>query len=191
MSIQLEHPQVGRDTRRRAMEIALDLFSRNGYDATSMREIAEAAGVTKATLYYHFENKAAILISLLENYRLGLDELVLWAQQNPRPSPREILQAIAESVRTQGVQLFRFLYTNRQVIRDLPLEESYRYDIPESLYDALVFPETSTEWRIRAHMAVYSIHTSMIIAQGFGASDEEILRITLQISEEILHVSEK
>lgn len=188
MTIEAPQNQTGRDTRRRISEHALELFARNGYDATSMREIAEAAGVTKASLYYHFKSKADIVISLMESYRLQLEDLVRWATRDPRPTPREILHAIAESVRSQGVEVFRFLLTNRQVLRDLPLEETHRYDIPESLYEALAYPETSLEWRIRAQIAVQSLHSSLLVTQELGASEAEILATTLVISEEILRI---
>ena len=47
-------------TRERALAVALDLFSREGYDAVSMRQIAEELGVSKAALYHHFPSKLAI-----------------------------------------------------------------------------------------------------------------------------------
>jgi len=52
------------DTRERILEVASDLFIEQGYDATSLREIAEKIGVTKAALYYHFTNKQDILRAL-------------------------------------------------------------------------------------------------------------------------------
>ena len=52
------------DTRERILEVAADLFIEQGYDATSLREIAEKIGVTKAALYYHFSNKEDILRAL-------------------------------------------------------------------------------------------------------------------------------
>src|SRR5262245_55171073 len=52
------------DTRERILEVAADLFIEKGYDATSLREIAEQVGVTKAALYYHFTNKPDILRAL-------------------------------------------------------------------------------------------------------------------------------
>ena len=48
------------DTRERILDAALDLFIEQGYDKTSLREIAERVGVTKAALYYHFESKEEI-----------------------------------------------------------------------------------------------------------------------------------
>ena len=52
------------DTRERILDVAADLFIEQGYDATSLREIAEKIGVTKAALYYHFANKQDILRAL-------------------------------------------------------------------------------------------------------------------------------
>jgi AcrR family transcriptional regulator len=56
--------------------VALDLFNEHGYDKTSLREIAEALGFTKAALYYHFERKEDILVALhLRLHSLGRDVL--------------------------------------------------------------------------------------------------------------------
>ena len=43
------------------LEEAAELFAQKGFAATSIREIAAAAGVTKPTLYYHFENKDGLI----------------------------------------------------------------------------------------------------------------------------------
>jgi AcrR family transcriptional regulator len=60
------------DTRERILDVALDLFVEKGFDQTSLREIAERLGVTKAALYYHFPSKGDILIAL----HLRMHELV-------------------------------------------------------------------------------------------------------------------
>src|SRR3984957_10615769 len=52
------------DTRQRILDVALDLFIEQGFDGTSLRQIAEQLGVTKAALYYHFESKDDILMAL-------------------------------------------------------------------------------------------------------------------------------
>src|SRR6201986_5297062 len=51
-------------TRERILDIALELFVEQGYDKTSLRDIAERLGTTKAALYYHFERKEDILLEL-------------------------------------------------------------------------------------------------------------------------------
>jgi AcrR family transcriptional regulator len=59
-------------TRERILDIALELFTQQGYDKTSIRDIAERLGFTKAALYYHFKSKADILLELhLRLHALG------------------------------------------------------------------------------------------------------------------------
>jgi AcrR family transcriptional regulator len=51
------------DTRARIRQVALELFAARGFEKTSLREIADRLGVTKAALYYHFPSKDALLES--------------------------------------------------------------------------------------------------------------------------------
>jgi AcrR family transcriptional regulator len=53
-------------TKEKVFEVALDLFAQKGYDAVSMREIAEAVGIKKASLYSHFSSKDELLEKLFE-----------------------------------------------------------------------------------------------------------------------------
>jgi TetR/AcrR family transcriptional regulator len=54
------------DNRQRLLDCALVLFSLRGYDAVGVREVVEAAGVTKPTLYHYFQSKRGLLDALLE-----------------------------------------------------------------------------------------------------------------------------
>src|ERR1700734_214139 len=63
-------------TRERILDVALDHFTERGFDKTSLREIADELGFTKAALYYHFEKKEDILLGLhLRLHALGHDVL--------------------------------------------------------------------------------------------------------------------
>ena len=50
------------NTREEILEAALELFSVNGYEATSISQIADAVGIRKASLYSHYENKQDIVL---------------------------------------------------------------------------------------------------------------------------------
>jgi AcrR family transcriptional regulator len=52
--------------RQQLFEVARERFAQQGFHATSMDEIAEAAGVTKPVLYQHFPSKRALYVELLE-----------------------------------------------------------------------------------------------------------------------------
>jgi AcrR family transcriptional regulator len=54
----------GKAVRQRLLQAALDLFTEKGYAATSVREIVDAAGVTKPVLYYYFKSKEGIYLEL-------------------------------------------------------------------------------------------------------------------------------
>lgn len=57
---------MARDTRERILETALEMFSRNGYAGTNVRELTAALGLVKSSLYKHFESKEAIWNALLD-----------------------------------------------------------------------------------------------------------------------------
>lgn len=66
----------GTQTRERILDVAQQLFTRQGYDKTSLRDIADRLGISKAALYYYFERKEDILIELhLRLEALGADVL--------------------------------------------------------------------------------------------------------------------
>ena len=54
------------NTKQEILEAALELFSVQGFEATSISQIASAVGIRKASLYSHFENKQAILDELVQ-----------------------------------------------------------------------------------------------------------------------------
>lgn len=61
---------MAKDTREEILEAALNVFSINNYHATSMSMIAEEAGVSKGTLYWHFDSKEDLFRELV---LIGLD----------------------------------------------------------------------------------------------------------------------
>ena len=56
-----------RNKKQEILEAALELFSIQGFEATSVSQIADAVGIRKASLYSHFESKQAILNALVKN----------------------------------------------------------------------------------------------------------------------------
>jgi len=60
------HHRSGMTTRDRIREVAVETFSSRGYEKSSLREIADELGITKAALYYHYRSKEELLVSLVE-----------------------------------------------------------------------------------------------------------------------------
>jgi AcrR family transcriptional regulator len=95
------HPQEGRraaapDTRRRILAVALELFSAHGYAGASMRDIAEAMGMTKAALYYHFASKEQILEAATEPIRTEMTSMLQLAAGPPRPAAEQLLTRLVD-----------------------------------------------------------------------------------------------
>lgn len=67
-------------TRERILAAALELFAEQGFDGTSLQQIADRLGLTKAALYYHFRSKDDLLAELLIPV---LDELEAIVEQPP------------------------------------------------------------------------------------------------------------
>jgi AcrR family transcriptional regulator len=62
----------GLETKRRILDIASDLFARNGYDGVSLRQIAKNTGIKESSLYNHFQSKADILETLFDEFIVGV-----------------------------------------------------------------------------------------------------------------------
>lgn len=63
-------------TRHAVLKTARRLFAEHGYDASSLQQIADAMGVTKANVYYYFRTKEAILAALLDPLADSLEQLL-------------------------------------------------------------------------------------------------------------------
>jgi AcrR family transcriptional regulator len=81
-------------TRERILKQALQLFAARGYDATSVREICEAVGVTKPTLYHFFGSKEGLYRILVDGSLAQLQEQITLAMGEPG-TVREQLAGVA------------------------------------------------------------------------------------------------
>jgi len=116
-----EEHEVG--VRTRILEVATHLFAAHGYGSTSARQVVEEAGVTKPTLYYYFDNKAALFREVVALHLNGLgtvlDEIVARTG-----TVRERLHAFVEIYVRGGVEhkdVVRLLSTaHRPVEKDQP-----------------------------------------------------------------------
>ena len=87
------------DQRELILARAAGLFARSGYPATSMNQVAEACGCSKAGLYHYYRDKYALLVSICEGHVQRLQALVgevLAAQLPPERRLRELIRRIVE-----------------------------------------------------------------------------------------------
>jgi AcrR family transcriptional regulator len=183
-----EFPRGG--TRERIQAIALELFAEQGYEKTSLREIAERLGVTKAALYYHFKSKEDIVRSFVEDYRAELEQVIAWGASQPRtPETRaEILRRYAGIVSEQ-LAVIRFMEQNQAAMHTLMSDSGARKkmfrDQFMSLCDLLAPPGAPLPERVRAAMAVVSVGMSSLLFLGEAASPQELHETVLDVACEL------
>jgi AcrR family transcriptional regulator len=83
------------DTRGRILEAALDVFSEHGFEGSTLQQIADRLGFTKAALYYHFRSKDDILGALVTPANTGI-EAMLDAHTGTPDSPARRRQFMAD-----------------------------------------------------------------------------------------------
>jgi len=91
-------PRSGTKTRNRILTKAYGLFYKEGFARVSMDAIAEATGVTKRTLYYHFDSKDALVAAVLDHQHLhALARIQGWSKKTAQ-TPSELLAALFENL---------------------------------------------------------------------------------------------
>ena len=181
----------GRDTRSRLRDLALQLFAEQGYEKTSLREIAEQLGVTKAALYYYFKSKEDIVRSLVEDYVAELDELIAWAKVQPRTKDTrtEIIRRYLRIV-TNGAAVFRMLHQNQAAVSGLANAkergELFRERL-DALIDLLTEPDAPLREQVRAASCLMSVSFCCMhyqdTAAGPGELEAAVLAVALELAD--------
>ena len=63
-------------TRKALLEAALTVFSRQGYAATRLEDVAKEAGVTRGAIYWHFGSKAELYNTMVSETSAGVEDMV-------------------------------------------------------------------------------------------------------------------
>ena len=179
----------GSDTRAEIQEVALELFTTNGYDATSLREIAERLGITKAALYYHYDSKEAIIRGVFEQRTAEFDELIEWAEAQPRTPelPAEIFQRWFEVNTTSGLRMIRFAVANHHAIRDHAPDKGGLRERMQRIVDLIGGPDAALPEQLRITMALLSFNIAVMAGQGLAADDDEIMAAAKDAAMSLLH----
>lgn len=106
----------GEKTRNKILSTAEKLFAQKGYDGTSVQDIAKAAAVNKALIYYHFKNKQDIIDSL---FRRTLDEMFTMAGS---PVNRESDEPSDETVEERVTHIIEFLSSKKKILTVMLME---------------------------------------------------------------------
>ena len=171
--------RTGADTRREAQRVALDLFTRQGYESTSLRQIADALGINKASLYYHFPSKEAILRSLVAERGSEAERLLDWLDAQP-VTPRLLEDAVlrwVDSFSAEKLAGIRFLQANPLIVRVLDPEGAERIGSPLArIADRLAtLVPASPERVLLVRMAILGINAAVEAAAGTDLDDADVV----------------
>ena len=148
------------DTRDLILQRARDLFARQGYRGTSIRQLTSALGLTPAALYYHFAGKEDVLAGVLAPMeRDGETIIARMAELEPTPDAlREVLDRYFD-VLAHDIVVFR-LVANDVDVQQSAVGQRLRAQA-RRLFAWLTGSSSHVEDRIRAAAAVGTIRLSL------------------------------
>lgn len=187
----------GPETRGKILDVALTLFTDRGYDKTSLRDIAEQLGITKAALYYYFERKEDILLELhlrlhdvgrkwldeIEAIEDGLERVAAWPKML-----NQMIDALLEHSqlgllhRRNQSAMDALHHDERNLLENELLEERVK-----RILSSRMIP---VEHRVRMAAAMGAV-TDTLVGNGEAFSDvapHELARLLRQVVREILTV---
>lgn len=114
--------------RDRIQSAAARLYAIRGFDGTSMRGIAEAAGVTKPLVFYHFESKEKLYASILQEAICSCSAAGNVVLDGPATATEKVRSLLRHhvTVMREKPEVFAFVYQILTMPGDLPLGFDYR-----------------------------------------------------------------
>jgi AcrR family transcriptional regulator len=166
-------PAGEKSTREQILDVALDLFVSQGFETTSLREIAERMGFSKAALYYHFNSKDDLLMALhLRVHELGREGFEELDSERVSPSmwPSLLDRFIDKALDNRKLIL---LHTqNHAAFEKLPEHDHDHADIEDRFRRVLTDESVPLSQRVRLSCAIGAIVGGLFVA-GEMFSDVE------------------
>lgn len=162
-----------RTSREQILEVALFLFRKQGYSATSTREIAEVVGTSKANVYHHFRTKDGLLHALLDPLFEKVKELLDRHEPAPNGSPEQ--RAILE-------EYFGLILKNKELVSMLASDMAVlshpeigqrTLELNDRLLELVAGSEADVKSQVRAACALGSLQT---VAVRFFQADPEAIQ---------------
>jgi AcrR family transcriptional regulator len=184
------------ETREKILHIALDHFTRKGYAETSLREIADELGFSKAALYYHFKSKEDILLALHLRAHHLIDEVQPLLKLTGGGD--EVWEQIVDGligIALRNRQLMEFHVRNQEAIQSLHTHESIEkhgdapHDMDEQVLEFMRDPSVPLDVRVRRAASVAAVIGVLIAGNAFSeASDAELEKVLRDVVRDVLGV---
>jgi AcrR family transcriptional regulator len=157
-------------TRDRILTVAAGLFSRHGYAATPLSDIAAELGITKAALYYHFRSKDEILDAIMAGPVATVGALAERARAGTA-SPEELLAGLIDMATISGPMIAAF--GNDPSIRTVLEERATHHELPRKMAAVMAglagpAPDAASTIRAKAAYAVAKEATAATLLENDG-----------------------
>ena len=193
------NPSTGRPerrgdvTRERILDVAMELFNQQGYERTSLREIAGRLGVTKAALYYHFKSKEDILLELhLRLHAVGRDALAQLERLDDEAVVAAwpgLLDKLIELLLANR-ELFLVNQRNRKALQAFAADGRHAdasEDIEERFGRLLADPNIPLERRVRMAASVGAVVATLAAGDMFGdAMPDDVARFARDVARDLV-----
>ncbi len=170
------------NTRQRIQDVALELFAEQGYEKTSLREIAERLEVTKAALYYHFKTKEEIIVGIFTDLTKPIEDLIEWGRSQPHTldTKQELVRRYSRAL-SEATPLFRFMQENQATVRELQIGDSFK-DRMRGLRDIIIDPDAPLADQVRCVSAIFTLHAGMFFLQDLEGDPEDKRAAVLEVA---------
>ncbi|WP_367321574.1 TetR/AcrR family transcriptional regulator [Streptomyces sp. HUAS ZL42] len=174
------------NTRQRIQDVALELFAEQGYEKTSLREIAERLEVTKAALYYHFKTKEEIIVSIFEDLTKPIENLIEWGRQQPHTleTKHELVRRYSETL-AEAAPLFRFMQENQATVRELSIGEMFKNRML-GMRDIIIDPDADLVDQVRCISALFTMHAGMFLLKDLEGDPEDKRKAVLEVATDLV-----
>jgi TetR/AcrR family transcriptional regulator len=182
------------DSRSALLERALELFAARGYDAVGAQEVAEAAGVTKPTLYHYFGSKRGLLEATLAEHFRRLNAAVREAAEYRRDLTGNLTrlagaffrQAEESPVHYRMQLSMWFASAESEAFRVVAAFHDQQYQAVEEMFRQAVRDHGNMAGRHQRYAATFigMIHTCIgLWLNGFARLDDALTRQVVHQSE--------
>jgi AcrR family transcriptional regulator len=159
--------QAGASTRDKILDVALDLFTDQGFDGTSMRQIAERLHISKPAIYYHFASKEEILMALhMRLHEFGKAALArLTGQTVTLKSWDSLLNELLDQMLDQR-KIFLMHERNQAALEKLHRKDhdDEHDDIQQRFRQALADPSLPLRDRVRMACSLGAVFGGLLMA---------------------------
>lgn len=104
-----------RPVREKILAAAVRLFAEFGYHASSMRDIARVTGIQAASIYYHYANKQALLVEIMDTHMRNLNANLERIVQKQAPIRQRLREAIANHIRLHTTYKAEFFIIDTEI----------------------------------------------------------------------------